>query len=293
MTLEKAERVFHTLAQTDDKELLSLLAEWDPTEDYDHVSDDYGVLPQLREYGIEPRARATLKHDQIVSLGVKAASAANLSAAASAFVCSIAINDPQRVRWLIPLRAISNTLHLPQHRYQDDDGNCFICGEAAQSTWELMWAMSSLSCGDCGEDWELFDNIMMVRWFNGCDTPKVRREDSKLFQQVINFIASADDELPALKLAKQLKRQFKGVEDTWRLFFETLGFAGVLKTDKHPGHLQQWTDKALRARPLGRGDARSPMCYWKRKFGFNTTVFEQLFPSFTLPPTLRARETEQ
>ncbi len=29
MTLEKAERVFHTLAQTDDKELLSLLAEWD------------------------------------------------------------------------------------------------------------------------------------------------------------------------------------------------------------------------------------------------------------------------
>lgn len=292
MTLQETEQVFHRLAQTDDKNLISLVAAWDPEEygNLDQISDEYGIVPKLKEYGINPRVQATLKHDQIILLGLQAAASANVRAAANAFVCAIAINDPQRVRWLIPLRAISNILHLPKHQYKDDDGRCVICGEETQATWEPMWASFELGSGDCGEDWEVLKNVMMVRWFNASDPPKPQSVDVALFKKALKFIADADNDLGALKLAKLMKRHFKGLEATWRLFFETLGFAGVLKTDKQPGHLQQWTDQALRARPLARGDARSPMCYWKREFGFNATVFEQLFPDYRLPKSLRAKD---
>ena len=200
----------------------------------------------------------------------------------------IAIDDWERVRWLIPLRAISNIAQLPRHPYDDHDGECGICGLPSESTWDPIRAAWTMTVGDCGEDRQVLENAMMVRWFNASVPPVTNESDIKLFDQVTRFIADADDRITAYKLAKLVKRQFKGQEETWRLFFETLGFAGVLRTDKQPGHLQQWTDWKDRAPSRAQGDARSPACYWRRELGFDSDVFHELFPECTLPKRLRA-----
>ena len=290
MILQQAERLFLRLVEPDDEDLQSLVDEWEPY--YQHRNNEYGneLIEGFKEYSIDPCLSATAKHSQVISMGIAAASAADVQAAADAFICAIAINDAQRVRWLIPLRAISNTLHLPKHRYIDDDGRCEICGEKQVAKWTPMTAVTCLRYGDCGEDWQVLNNVMMVRWFNQSEPPTPSRTDAALFKAVLKFIADAEPDTRAYKLAKLIKKQFKGQEETWRVFFETLGFAGVLKTDKQPGHLQTWTNMNRRAPPTGQGDARSPMCYWQRSSGFDAAVFKQLFPKFSLPKPLIAKD---
>jgi len=288
MSTQKAERTFLRIAASDDDELWELVCEWAPS--YRRREDDYGneVIARFGDHGIDPGPIVELNHNQIISRGIKAIEEANVQAAAAAFVTGIALDGWERVRWLIPLRAISNTAQLPKHSFRDDDARCKTCGQARESKWDPIQAAWSLTIGDCGEDWEVLNNVMMVRWFNQSDPPSPRKSDIAFFNRVIKFVADADKDITAYKLAKQIKCQYKGEEETWRVFFEALGFAGVLKTDKQPGHLQHWTDLEDRARPKGRGDARSPVCYWRRELGFDPVVFDELFPRCRLPKRLQS-----
>jgi hypothetical protein len=288
MSNQQAEQAFHKIAASMNDHLWELVGEWSPR--YRRRNDEYGnqLIASLEQHGIDPCPMVELNHSRVVSSVAKAIEQSDTVAAAAAFVTSIAIDDWERVRWLIPLRAISNTAKLPKHSFIDDDGSCAVCGQPPKSTWDPIRAARQLTYGDCGEDWEVLNNVMMVRWFNKSISPKPDKVDIKLFNSVLKFIAHADNDITAYKLAKLVRAKFKGQEETWRLFFETLAFAGVLRTEKQPGHLQQWTDLKNRARPLGRGGARSPVCYWRRELGLNAVVFESLFPMCKLPKVLRA-----
>ena len=101
------------------------------------------------------------------------------------------------------------------------------------------------------------------------------------------MIADAKPDETCVKIAKQLKKVFKGHLDAWSYFFEVLGFSGVLSTPVEPGYLQEWTDVSDRNKRSARSETPSPCCHWRRSMGMDGDIFHMLFPKCRLPKSLR------
>ena len=289
-TLAKAEREFWTIVQSNDDDLLAWVAEWCGwflcDKRYSSYEDGDEVRGALREFGIEPTLAVKLKHSRIVSLAREAAAAADVALAASAFIISSNV-EAEFAQWQNPLRAISCIKQLPSHRFKGSV-SCDVCGAPNEDEWVPMDAAQQFPSGYTAECWEVLDNTMIARWFAKADVPKPRGSDLKAFRAVLRVTSTVDPTFTAVKIAKELKKQLGGNVDTWRFFFETLGYAGVLKTDRQPGNLQEWTDASDRQGGGGRSEAPPPSCHWRRSMGFDGDVWDELFPQVRLPKALAA-----
>lgn len=290
MSLQQAEKVFWEVVASNDPELAEWVTEWRTSyastrfENYDDGED---VRTALREFGYEPTTTIKVSHSRIVSLATTAAKDADVKAAASAFILS-ASPDPSRSQFQNPLRAISIVRNVPKHRFTGTV-SCDVCGEPKEQEWLPLSAASQFPSGYTGEDWMVLDNTMIARWFSQTSCPAPRAKDLMAFRRVIKTIADAPPTATSVKIAAALKKELKGDIDSWRYFFETLGYAGVLRTNVQPGHLQAWTNACAR-RGAGRSEVPTPCCHWSRSMGFDSTVFADLFPQIRMPASLKSPE---
>jgi hypothetical protein len=186
---------------------------------------------------------------------------------------------------------------MPRHRFQrsgEDDEisefeQCVVCGEVRKAVWEPVYAVNNLPSGWCGEDDEVMKNVMIARWFHQTDPPKVTSQDKSAFRRFLKAISDAPQKATALQVSQLILKEIKGLVE-WSFHLEALGFAGVLKTDKQPGNLQQWVNHCDRKKRIT-VEMRTPACHWRRHMGFDPEVFAQLFPDITLPMKLRSRQT--
>jgi hypothetical protein len=238
-----------------------------------------------------------ISHDRVVSLAIDAARNADVGAAASAFVCA---TNPQRKDaplWLNPLRAVSVIHNMPKHRFQrsgqDDEiseyEQCMVCGEVRKAVWEPVSAANNLPAGWCGEDDEVMNNVMVARWSQQTELPKVTSQDKSAFRRFLKAVSDAPQKATALQVSQLLLKEIKGLVE-WAFHLEALGFAGVLRTDKQAGNLQQWVNHCDRKKRIT-VEMRTPACHWRRHMGFDSEVFAQLFPGITLPVKLRSKQT--
>jgi hypothetical protein len=297
VSLPKAEELFHQLSSTDDPDLIRMVSQWQPWYRYRNDEDGNRLIAQFRKRGINPCLTATISHDRLVSLAIDAAQNADVAGAASAFVCA---TNPERENaplWLNPLRAVSVIRNMPKHRFQrsgEDDEisefeQCVTCGEVRKAAWEPVYAVSNLPSGWCGEDYEVMKHVMIARWFHQTDPPKVTSQDKSAFRRFLKAISDASKKATALQVSQVLLKEIKGLVE-WSFHLEALGFAGVLKTDKQPGNLQQWVNHCDRKKRIT-VEMRTPACHWRRHMGFDSEVFAQLFPDVTLPAKLRSIQT--
>jgi len=292
MSLPKAEKLFVELATTEDADLVRMIGEWEPF--YRHRKREEGnrLIAQFKERGIDACLSAELSHDRVVSMAIDAAEKSDMAAAASAFVYATNPTDENRKRWLNPLRAVSLILRLPRHRFQSDDDEesrydqCGVCGEYRKATWMPMNAANDLPSGYTSEDFQVFKTLMIARWSNQTAPPTVTRKDEMAFRRFLKVIADAPAKATALQVSRELAKKLKGYVE-WSFHLEALAFAGILKTDKQPGNLQQWTN--FNERKKTGHEVPTPMCHWRRRMGFDPDVFELLFPSIKLPAHLRAK----
>lgn len=158
-----------------------------------------------------------------------------------------------------------------------------------KNNWSPVNAAARIPRGYTGEDWELLDNTMVMRWFAQTHCPRVSSKDLTAFRSVLQIIADAPPSATSVQIAATLKKTLRGHIDPWRYFFETLGYSGVLKTSVQPGPLQAWTN-AVDRRSASRSDVPTPCCHWRRSMGFDAGVFQSLFPKVKLPAAIRATE---
>lgn len=288
MSLRTAEKIFWEIVGSEDAELAEWVAAWSSSyasPRYSSYEEGEDVRSALREFGFEPTTTLKLSHSRIVSLGRDAAADADVSAAASVFLLSA---NPDQSQFQNPLRAVSIIKHLPKHRFTGER-SCDICGEPKEQEWRPLDAAKRFPSGYTGEDWNILDNLMIVRWFHQADCPEPTANDLTAFRRVLKIVAQAPAEDNSVKIAKQLKKELKGHIDSWRYFFETLGYAGVLKTDAQPGNLQTWTNRSERRYGRGGSEVPTPCCHWRRSMGFAPDVFASLFPQIKLPASLKAK----
>jgi hypothetical protein len=289
MSFKKAEAIFWAIVDSDDPELAEWVTEWCPwyvAPKYSSYEDGEEVRAAFREYGLEPTTVVSMSHSRVVSLAMEAARVADVSAAAAAFIIA-ATPDPANARFQNPLRAVSIIRNLPKHTFAGDTA-CDVCGAPKQSSWKPLNAASQFPGGYTGEDWEIFDNAMIVRWFNHAAPPTPTAKHLTMFRRVLKTISDAPGTATSVKVAALLKKEHKGHIDPWRYFFETLGYAGVLQTDAQPGNLQCWTNVGDRKQGGGRSEVPTPCRHWRREMGFNAEVFADLFPQIKLPASLRS-----
>ncbi|MCA9175374.1 MAG: hypothetical protein KDB14_12910 [Planctomycetales bacterium] len=289
MSFATAEKIFFDILNSDDPELRAVVEAWCPwyaSKQYSSYEDGEEVREALREHGFEPTTAVKLSHSRVVALAIEAGSGADVSAAASAFVLSA---SGGRHWWQNPLRAVSIIRNLPKHRFEGSE-SCDICGTAKEEEWLPLDVAQRFPGGFSGEDWQVLDNLMMVRWFRQAQCPPPTSDDLAAFRRVLQVIADAPPTDSSVKVASLLKKQLKGPVDPWRYFLETLGYAGVLKTEAQPGNLQVWTNRC--DRKYGQGEVATPCCHWRRSHGFDANVFAELFPQVKLPANLKAKKSK-
>jgi hypothetical protein len=297
MSLAKAESLFHQLSSTDDPELIQMVSEWWPSYRYRKREEGNRLIAQFRKRGINPCLKATISHDRVVSLADDAAHNTDVETAALAFLCA---TNPERQNaplWLNPLRAVSVIRNIRKHRFQGDDADdefseydqCVVCGEVRKPVWEPVYAANNLPSGWCGEDYEVINHVMIARWFRQTEPPKVTPKDKSAFRRFLKVVADAPQKATTRQVSQVLLKEINGLVE-WSFHLEALGFAGVLKTERQPGNLQQWVNHCDRKKRIT-VEMRTPACHWRRHGGFDSEVFAQLFPAITLPVKLRSKQT--
>lgn len=288
--LQDAEYVFWSLIGSNDPELVAAIASWHPC----YAAPKYGkfydkgenVRAQIESLGIDLSISLQLTHTEIVSLATDAAASANPQSAGLAFIRAAQPKNVGAV-WQNPLRAISCIKTISAHEI-DGDTSCAECGAPRIDEWRPISAAREFSGGYTGECWTVLRNTMVTRWFNQTEPSPPKQSHLKAFRVMLKLIAEADPKATAVKIAHRFKKELGGDVYVWRYFMETLGYAGVLKTDRQPGNLQQWTKFSERR---GRGEAPPPSCHWRRSMGFDPVVFNTLFPRIRLPADLKAPRT--
>lgn len=286
MSLQSAEKRFAKIVESEDEDLIELIAEWCPwfaSRRYGSFDEGEEIRNGLRELGIEPTAGVKLSHSRVISLAVEAALKTDVVAAADAFIMSA---QNGCAHFQNALRSISIIRNLPKHRF-DGDFNCMVCGIQKEQEWYPLNAASSFKDGCAGGDSAWLDNLMTVRWFNRSVHSEPSRSEISSFNKVLKIIDGASPKDTSVKIAKVLKNEMGGDIYSWRYFFDTLGFAGVLKTGVHPGNLQAWTNFCDRDFGPARSDVASPCCFWRRSMGFDRDVFASLFQNIKLPRGLQ------
>lgn len=290
MSLADVEKAFAQLLSPDDREISKAVESWRPWygkrkgSAYDEGKE---LRAQFKALGFDPAAEVAMTHDEVIALSIETAAKADVAAAATTFLLT-ASPDRARALWQSPLRSVSIIRNTPKHAFKGAPA-CDICGVPKKSEWSPISAANSARHGYVGEDHELLDHALLARWFSKAEPPKPKAVDLSGFRKAIKIIADAPETATCVKVATAIKKELGGHIDPWRYFFETLGYAGVLKNKVMTGNLQRWTNACDR-HGFGRSEVPAPARHWRRGQGFDREIFESLFPEIKLPAALRAPE---
>jgi len=286
LSLEEAEATLHRCLAPAGTEIGDLVHGWQRSFRFGKDVAGDALVAKLRSLGIESCAPLRLPHGELVALARAAAAAVLPAAAAGAFVRACNPADRDNIVWCSPLRSLSILRHLPSHEFEggdDEMSQCEICGEYRVGTWWPVSLAQQLPWGFLGEDWEVLSNAMYLRWLARAQLPTPTDADRAAMTGMFEVIADAPPKATANQVARLLKKAFKAMPD-WGQHLEALAFAGVLRTDRHPGNLQQWV--AFADRQEVRRETPPPASFWRRRMGIDPAVSLELFPGVALPSTL-------
>lgn len=292
MSLADVENTFRRLVEAVDPETIDAIEEWCPwygKRKGPAYDDGEELRTRLKALEFDPAAEIVMSHDEVIALSIATAAEADVGAAANAFLLT-ASPDRSRAVWQAPLRSVSSIRNTPKHALTGKP-NCAICGVEKKAHWSPITAAKYARHGYVGEDYQLLDHALVARWFAQTEPPKPKAADLSNFRRAIKIVSDAPESATCVKVATAIKKEMGGHIDSWRYFFETLGYAGVLSNKVMPGNLQRWTNACDRV-GFGRSEVPAPARHWSRGQGFDREIFETLFPGIKLPAALRAPEVK-
>ncbi|MCA8986776.1 MAG: hypothetical protein KDA78_04000 [Planctomycetaceae bacterium] len=259
-----------------------------------------GDFPKTREqdsqiaqqYGVDTDSQKDYTHSECVKRIREVVVKCDLAALARTFVAGL---NPDQIRWRAPLQAYAACKNLPLHRADFDKDMytppCRVCGVEARQEWKpidhaLMIAECGLSGRSDKESIEPFEAAMCLQWFLISDPPEPDQEDRKRLDQLIGIIVDAPSGTTGNQLTKMIAPAVGGNKYTCSYLVETLGFLGVLVNPRQRGDLQVWTNWRDRAYGTERNqEMLPPACGWRREFGLDEVVLQQLFPEVRIKKT--------
>jgi len=222
----------------------------------------------------------SLQHDEIVRSARAMSEEVGHRMVADAFLASL---NTRELAYRSALGSFATSYQLPPHEFQEGKYRhiCRVCGDYKEHTNEDLNVLNfeRLKWGGVrhlhpGYAW--FD----LTQFRKLPPASPTTEDQKIFQRLLDVIASQPADARANDLEKAISKLFLSNKDERRTVLQILGYCGILQPNSHPSFFGGYANRDDRKQPdEHKNDWAFPVLWWRGCDGVNLKAVKFYFPN--------------